>query len=142
MAGPVVSFACYPGVDRVPAGTRVDLCGSWAPDGTAGTGAWSRRPMTRARDETAGGRDALKHFVKACHQHGIAVIMDVVYDHYTLQAGQAAWQYDSTSPEDNCYYWYEGQPSQYSFPEGGYLDNLSSGWARYSARRYGRPGAS
>lgn len=52
MAGPVVSFAYYPGVDRVPAGTRVDLCGSWAPDGTAGTGAWSRRPMTRARDET------------------------------------------------------------------------------------------
>ena len=87
-----------------------------------------------AIESAAGGRDALKHFVKACHQHGIAVIMDVVYNHYTLEASRAAWQYDSTSPEDNCYYWYEGLPSQYSFPDGGYVENLSSGWApRYSA---------
>jgi 1,4-alpha-glucan branching enzyme len=87
-----------------------------------------------AIESAAGGRDALKHFVKACHQHGIAVVMDVVYNHYTSKADRAAWQYDSTSPPDNCYYWYDGVPGQYAFPEGGYLDNLSSGWApRYSA---------
>jgi 1,4-alpha-glucan branching enzyme len=87
-----------------------------------------------AIESAAGGRDALKHFVKACHQHGITVIMDVVYNHYTDKADRAAWQYDSTTPEDNCYYWYEGQSSQYRLPDGGYLDNLSSGWApRYSA---------
>ena len=49
---PVVSFACYPGAGRVPADARVDLCGSWAVDGTPSLGSWSRRPMTRARDET------------------------------------------------------------------------------------------
>jgi 1,4-alpha-glucan branching enzyme len=87
-----------------------------------------------AIESAAGGRDALKHFVKACHQHGIAVIMDVVYNHYTPKADRAAWQYDSTSPQDNCYYWYEGEPGQYPTPDGGYLDNVSSGWApRYSA---------
>ncbi|HEV2377287.1 MAG TPA: alpha-amylase family glycosyl hydrolase [Streptosporangiaceae bacterium] len=87
-----------------------------------------------AIESAAGGRDALKHFVKTAHQHGIAVIMDVVYNHYTPRADRAAWQYDSTSPQDNCYYWYEGQPGQYPSPDGGYLDNVSSGWApRYSA---------
>jgi 1,4-alpha-glucan branching enzyme len=52
MAGPVVSFAYYPGVGRFPAGAEADLCGSWALDGTPRPGAWSRHPMTRAWDET------------------------------------------------------------------------------------------
>jgi 1,4-alpha-glucan branching enzyme len=86
-----------------------------------------------AIDSSAGGRDALKQFVKTCHQQGIAVLMDVVYNHYTPEAGRAAWQYDSVTPSRNCYYWYEGIESQYPDPTGGYLDNDSSGWApRYS----------
>lgn len=82
-----------------------------------------------AIDSTAGGRDGLKQFVKTCHQHGIAVLMDVVYNHYTPEAARAAWQYDSTTPSRNIYYWYQGTVAQYPDPNGGYLDNVSSGWA-------------
>lgn len=82
-----------------------------------------------AIDSTAGGRDGLKQFVKTCHQNGIAVLMDVVYNHYTPAAARAAWQYDSTTPSRNIYYWYEGVEAQYPDPNGGYLDNVSSGWA-------------
>lgn len=80
-------------------------------------------------ESSAGGRDKYRHFVRACHQRGIAVIQDVVYNHYDLDVERAQWQYDSTAPEENIYYWYEGQPSDYSFSEGGYLNNGSSGWA-------------
>jgi 1,4-alpha-glucan branching enzyme len=52
----------------------------------------------------------------------------VVYNHYDNNAERAQWQYDSTAPEDNIYYWYERHPSDYSFAEGGYLDNNSSGF--------------
>jgi 1,4-alpha-glucan branching enzyme len=86
-----------------------------------------------AIEKSAGGRSALKHFVKACHQHGIAVLMDVVYNHYTEDAARSAWQYDSAADTRNIYYWYEGTESQYADPRGGYVDNVSSGWApRYN----------
>ncbi len=110
----------------------VELMPMFQFEGTASWGYGSSQFL--AIESAAGGRDALKHFVRACHQLGIAVIMDVVYNHYTPAAARASWQYDSVSPPDNCYYWYQGTPGQYSFPEGGYLDNVSSGWApRYSA---------
>ncbi len=96
-------------------------------DGTLSWGYGSSHFL--AIESAAGGRDALKHFVKACHRHGIAVIMDVVYNHYTPQAARAAWQYDSAAAHDNIYYWYEGTEQDYSEPDGGYLDNVSSGWA-------------
>lgn len=32
--------------------------------------------------ENYGGPDGLKRFVDACHQHGLAVILDVVYNHF------------------------------------------------------------
>ena len=35
-----------------------------------------------AIESSAGGRDKYKFFVRACHQRGIAVIVDVVYNHY------------------------------------------------------------
>ena len=80
-------------------------------------------------ESSAGGRDEYKHFVRECHRRGIAVIQDVCYNHYDFNASRAEWQYDSTAPEHNIYYWYEGQPSDYRFPEGGYIDNGSSGFA-------------
>ena len=76
----------------------------------------------------AGGRDQFKHFVRACHQRGIAVIMDVVYNHYHTPSDRAEWEYSSVAPEHNHYFWYEGLPSQYASPDGGYLDNGSTGW--------------
>jgi len=82
-----------------------------------------------AVESSAGGRDKYKHFVRACHQRGIAVIQDVVYNHFDPHAGRAEWQYDSTQPEQNIYYWYEGHSGDYPYPEGGYLNNGSSGCA-------------
>ena len=82
-----------------------------------------------AIETSAGGRDALKHFVRACHRLGMAVLMDVVYNHYNDDSARAAWQYDSLSPSRNIYQWYEGDASHYPDPTGGYVDNVSSGWA-------------
>ncbi|HEX3044000.1 MAG TPA: alpha-amylase family glycosyl hydrolase [Bacillota bacterium] len=79
---------------------------------------------------SGGGRDEFKHFVRECHRRGIAVIIDVVYNHYTSDAERAEWMYDSNSPDKNNYYWYEGTPSQYgNFPAGGYVNNMSTGYA-------------
>ncbi|MEI8187043.1 MAG: alpha-amylase family glycosyl hydrolase [Chlorobiaceae bacterium] len=80
-------------------------------------------------EASAGGRDKYRHFVRACHQRGIAVIQDVVYNHYDLNAERAEWQYDSTAPEQNIYYWYEGLPLDYPCADGGYLQNGSSGYS-------------
>jgi 1,4-alpha-glucan branching enzyme len=80
-------------------------------------------------ESSAGGRDKYRHFVRECHRRGIAVIQDVVYNHYDNEVERAQWQYDSTAPEENIYYWYEGRPSDYRFSDGGYLDNGSSGYA-------------
>ena len=87
-----------------------------------------------AIEYAGGGRDQFKHFIRACHQSGIAVIVDVVYNHYTFDAERAEWGYDSDAPENNIYYWYEGRASDYPRADGGYVDNGSSGWApRYRA---------
>ena len=46
-----------------------------------------------------GGPDALKRFVKTAHEHGIAVIIDVVYNH--LGPGDLdLWQFDGWSQND------------------------------------------
>ncbi|MBF0424470.1 MAG: alpha amylase C-terminal domain-containing protein [Magnetococcales bacterium] len=81
----------------------------------------------------SGGRDQFKHFVRACHRRGIAVILDVVYNHYLSDGERAEWKYDSDADEKNIYYWYEGLPTDYpgSNPpgSGGYIDNQSTGYA-------------
>ncbi|HEX9986585.1 MAG TPA: alpha-amylase family glycosyl hydrolase [Thermoanaerobaculia bacterium] len=92
-----------------------------------------------ALESSAGGRDGLKRLVRACHQRGIAVLLDVVYNHYHHDAERAQWQYDSTRHEDNSYYWFEGRGDDYPAfnaavtPDqrgmGGYLDNVSTGFA-------------
>jgi 1,4-alpha-glucan branching enzyme len=77
-----------------------------------------------AIEYTGGGRDKFKHFVRECHHNGIAVILDVVYNHYTFDEERAEGAYDSNAPENNIYYWYEGRTTNYP---GGYLQNGSSG---------------
>jgi 1,4-alpha-glucan branching enzyme len=78
-------------------------------------------------ESSAGGRDKYRHLVRECHRRGIAVIQDVVYNHYDPEAERAQSEYDSTAPEQNIYYWYEGRPSDYASADGGYLDNGSTG---------------
>jgi 1,4-alpha-glucan branching enzyme len=82
-----------------------------------------------ALEYSAGGRDQLKHFIRECHRQGIAVIMDVVYNHYSPNAERAQFQYDSDLPEEDIYYWYEGNSNDYPQPEGGYVDNMSTGFS-------------
>jgi 1,4-alpha-glucan branching enzyme len=82
-----------------------------------------------AIEYSGGGRDKFKHFIRELHRNGIAVILDVVYNHYTFDAERAEWAYDSNAPENNIYYWYEGRATDYAQPDGGFLDNGSSGWA-------------
>ncbi len=87
-----------------------------------------------AIEGAVGGRDEYKHFVRECHRNGIAVLQDVVYNHFDPDAARAEWQYDSSVPEENIYYWYEGRSTDYPDASGGYLDNGSSGFApRYWA---------
>jgi 1,4-alpha-glucan branching enzyme len=62
-------------------------------------------------ESSAGGRDKYKRFVRERHRNGIAVIQDVVYNHFDNAAERAEWQYDSDLDEDNIYYWYEGHRS-------------------------------
>jgi 1,4-alpha-glucan branching enzyme len=87
-----------------------------------------------AVEKSAGGRTGLAAFVRACHRRGIAVLMDVVFNHFTEDADRAEWMVDTTTPSHNSYYWYEGTDADHAaFPDGGYVDNLSSGYApRYS----------
>jgi 1,4-alpha-glucan branching enzyme len=107
--------------------TAVELLPMSEFSGAAGWGYGDSHHFTV--ESSAGGRDQYKHFVRACHRLGIAVVQDVCYNHFDLNAARAVWQYDSESPEENVYYWYEGKPSEYPFPEGGYVDNGSTGWA-------------
>jgi len=81
-----------------------------------------------------GGANQLKHFIRACHQNGIAVILDVVYNHYATSDGERTeWGYDSDpdfAPQHNIWNWYQGVPSDYpGYILGGYLDNGSTGFA-------------
>jgi len=86
-----------------------------------------------AIEYAGGGRDQFKHFVRECHRRGIAVLLDVVYNHYTHDGERAQWDYDSTTPENNIYFWYEGRASDYPNANppghGGYIDNMSTGYA-------------
>jgi 1,4-alpha-glucan branching enzyme len=82
---------------------------------------------------SAGGANQMKHFVRACHQNGIAVILDVVYNHFaTSDNERSEWGYDAdpnAAPQHNTWYWYEGQPSDYPGNlNGGYLNNGSTGF--------------
>jgi len=46
-----------------------------------------------AIEEQYGGPDGFRAFVQEAHKHGIAVIMDVVYNHLGCPAGDM-WQFD------------------------------------------------
>jgi len=66
----------------------------------SGDFSWGYNPAHPfAVESTYGGADAFKHFVKAAHEEGIAVIVDVVYNH--LGPGDLdLWQFDGWSEND------------------------------------------
>jgi 1,4-alpha-glucan branching enzyme len=59
-----------------------------------------------------GGPDGFKHFVKAAHVHGIAVIVDVVYNHFG-PSDLDLWQFDGCSEnEKGGIYFYNDRRSK------------------------------
>jgi 1,4-alpha-glucan branching enzyme len=58
---------------------------------------WGYNPADIFAIESAlGGPDALKRFIKACHERGIAVLIDVVHNHYG-PSDLGLWQFDGWS---------------------------------------------
>lgn len=63
----------------------------------AGGQSWGYNPAYPCAVESDyGGPDALKRFVKAAHERGLAVIMDVVYNHFG-PSDLDMWQFDGWS---------------------------------------------
>ena len=63
----------------------------------AGDYSWGYNPAHPfAVEATYGGPDRLKAFVREAHQHGIAVIVDVVLNHFG-PSDLSLWQFDGTS---------------------------------------------
>ncbi len=66
----------------------------------AGGISWGYNPAHPfAVEQDYGGPDALYRLVKAAHQHGIGVIMDVVYNHFG-PSDVDLWQFDGWSAND------------------------------------------
>ncbi len=62
---------------------------------------WGYNPSQPFAVETAlGGPQGLQRFVKAAHQHGIAIIMDVVYNHFG-PGDLDLWRFDGWSEPDH-----------------------------------------
>ena len=79
----------------------------------SGDFSWGYNPSHPfAVESIYGGPDAFKLFVKAAHEHGIAVIVDVVYNH--LGPGDLdLWQFDGWSENDKGgIYFYNDHRSQ------------------------------
>lgn len=67
----------------------------------AGRHSWGYNPSDQFAVESAyGGPDALKEFVKACHERGLAVHLDVVHNHYG-PGDLHLWQFDGAGGGDN-----------------------------------------
>ncbi len=67
----------------------------------AGDYSWGYNPSHPFSVESAyGGPDALKSFVKDAHYHGIAVFLDVVYNHFG-PSDLDLWRFDGWGEEDH-----------------------------------------
>lgn len=76
-----------------------------------GPRSWGYNPSDLFAVESAyGGPDALKEFVKACHERGIAVHLDVVHNHYGPD-DLSLWQFDGYGGGDTKagIYFYEDE---------------------------------
>jgi 1,4-alpha-glucan branching enzyme len=78
----------------------------------AGDRSWGYNPaFPFAVESTYGGPDELKELVKAAHAHGIAVILDVVYNHFG-PSDLDLWRFDGWSEGDKGgVYFYQDERS-------------------------------
>lgn len=66
----------------------------------AGAISWGYNPSAPyAVESDYGGVEGFKHFVKTCHEKGIAVILDVVYNHFG-PSDLDLWQFDGWREND------------------------------------------
>src|SRR5258708_1704414 len=77
-----------------------------------------------AVEDTFGGPDEFRIFVNAAHALGIAVILDVVYNHVD---GLDLWQFDGWSMEDQFCSWCAPRPPQVGVDGGIYFFQDSRG---------------
>jgi len=77
-----------------------------------GTHSWGYNPtdLFAVDNLTYGGPDALKRFVDAAHQRGIAVILDVVHNHYGTSdlpgdLEHSLWNFDGASTDGGIYFY-------------------------------------
>ncbi len=78
-----------------------------------GDRSWGYNPSDLyAVESSYGGGDALRRFVEACHANGIAVLLDVVHNHYGPDniamwdlTGRGGWPYFYTDPERGSTEW-------------------------------------
>ena len=98
-----------------------------------GTHSWGYNPtdLYAVDNLTYGGPDALKRFVDAAHQRGLAVILDVVHNHYGTSdlpgdLEHSLWDFDATANGRGGIYFYQdpafamtrwGPRPDYSRPE-------------------------
>jgi 1,4-alpha-glucan branching enzyme len=102
----------------------------------AGDFSWGYNPAHPfAVGSIYGGPDAFKRFVKAAHEHGIAVILDVVYNHLG-PSDLDLWQFDGWSEnEKGGIYFYNDRRSQTPWGE------TRPDYGRSEVRRYLRDNA-
>lgn len=79
----------------------------------AGGFSWGYNPANLfAIESDYGGPNAFKNFVRAAHDHGISVIMDVVYNHFG-PSDLSVWQFDGWNEGDKGgIYFYNDRRSQ------------------------------
>lgn len=89
----------YSAIDRLPylRALGVNAVEIMPPFEFAGDYSWGYNPAHPFAIESAyGGPDAFKSFIKACHKNNIAVIVDVVYNHFG-PSDMDLWQFDGWS---------------------------------------------
>ena len=76
----------------------------------SGSRSWGYNPGDLfAIESSYGGANAFKNFIQSCHTNGIAVLLDVVHNHYG-PSDIAAWQFDQRLPEsDGGIYFYRDE---------------------------------
>lgn len=83
-----------------------------------GNNSWGYNPcFFFAMDKTYGTSNMYKQFIDACHQRGMGVLLDVVYNHATGNCPLAKLYWDSTNsrPSSNNPYFNVSAPHPYSY---------------------------
>ena len=80
-----------------------------------GDRSWGYNPSDLFATESAyGGAEAFKEFIKTCHTNGIAVLLDIVHNHYGPE-NIAGWQFDQAgAATDGGIYFYRDEERGYT----------------------------